>query len=292
MKSKKISKWEPNGNQQAMIESAQPKANVFNHHRRLLVAGMLALLFVIVLPVFGNEATTRLFTEKCSGCHTIGGGDTVGPDLSKSARYTDSDLQAAVKRMEANVGPLNDDEVSQLVQFIKDPAAAQKLKGGGETPTTTTASTADVTPGPVATGGSSAEELGSAERGADLFSGRTPLKNGGVSCIACHKVEGMGGTLGKDLTTVASKMSFVALASASEQTAFKIMRPVYKEHKVSRQEALDIARYLVTVNEKVSMKKDPPVFLIGLGIAVLIIALIVIGYRNRNKSKLRELKGS
>lgn len=252
-----------------------------------------------------------LFNDKCSGCHTIGGGDLAGPDLSHTAKWTESDLTQAVKRMEQNVGSLSDDEVSELVKFLKNEKAAALLKQSetqiaadsnpsGEPDAAGKGSSGPddnmIDPGPNTamsgkSQGQSKSVVASAERGEALFQGRAAFQNGGMSCIACHQAGGSGGLLGPDLSRVASKMSETALASACEKTAFKVMRPAYKDHPVTRQEARDLARYFVKLNEIKSTKREAPVGLIACSAAGGIIALIAIGYRNRNTSVRKRLKG-
>lgn len=214
----------------------------------------------------------------------------MGPDLSSSQSVSEIDLTKAVKRMEENVGPLSDDEVSQLVKFLKDPKAAAQLKGDGTT-VSQNAPAAVEQPMSVNEKAQSLKDLGSADVGAKLFDGRVAFKNGGVSCIGCHQAEGLGGSLGPDLTHVANKMSEVALASACEHTAYKIMKPTYKDHKISRQEALDLAKYLKGINDRAITHSAPLVVLYGLGFAIGVIGLIALGYGKRNKSILKKLKG-
>ncbi|MFN8550510.1 MAG: c-type cytochrome [Candidatus Obscuribacterales bacterium] len=255
-----------------------------------VVSFVIAILVCAIRPARGDEAAVKLYNDKCSGCHTIGGGNLVGPDLSSSQKASDIDLTKAVKRMEANVGPLSDDEVNQLVKFIKEPKAAAQLKGDGSTLSKTESPVEQ----PTSESAKSQElkELGSSDIGAKLFDGRAAFKNGGVSCVACHQAEGVGGSLGPDLTHVANKMNEVALASACEHTAYKIMKPTYQDHKISRQEALDLARYLKAINDRSKSKLEPPVVLYGLGFALGVIGLIALGYGKRNKSILKKLKGN
>lgn len=252
-----------------------------------------AATFLVVSAVEADE-TANLYNDKCSGCHTIGGGNLVGPDLAESAKWNDSDLTKAVKRMEDNVGALKDDEVSQLVRYIKDSKTTGSPKSTsvpGNASQSIDVSKANASESPVLSQ-SPSKELGSSEAGARLFTGRAAFQNGGVSCIACHQAEGRGGTLGPDLTQIADKMNEAGLVSACEHTAFKIMKPTYKDHKISRQEALDLAQYLKAIKEGQRVHNEPPVVLYGFGLAVLVVGVIAFGYRGRNKSILKKLKGS
>ena len=70
---------------------------------------LLSSLVIAAVSLPAAEAAdegAQLYQDKCSGCHTIGGGAMVGPDLLASTKWSESDLSAAVKRMEKNAGPM------------------------------------------------------------------------------------------------------------------------------------------------------------------------------------------
>jgi len=252
------------------------------HYLRNNLMAILLFLAVVGLPfkAFAEQKpdpTINLFNEKCSGCHTISGGMLVGPDLKSVCSWSNDDAAKAVKRMEKNVGPLAPEQVTALVKFLKDPNAAKKLKEAA----------AAKVEAPTATG-----EIakGSPEVGEKLFAGSAPLKNGGMACIACHQVSGAGGTMGPDLTGVADKMGETGLASACEQTPFKVMKAAYKDHPVLKQEALDLTAYFVSLKQSHEKKSEAPVPVYGLAIALVVLAAIAVGYRNRNTSARDKLQ--
>jgi len=227
----------------------------------------LLLLAGAACPVAVAGDAGALFNEKCAGCHTIGGGNMVGPDLKASAQWSSGDLSRAVRNMEKNVGPLSDDEVDSLVAYLR----GSKTQNQAVTSAPAKPVEAKV-------------ETASVERGALLFRGEVALQNGGLSCIACHS---SGAGLGPNLSSVSTRMSESALASACEHTPYKVMKTAYKERAVTHQEALDIAAYLTSLNRK--KEKEPPVVLGGMALALTTLVAIAIGYRNRNggvRSKL------
>ncbi|MBS1994162.1 MAG: c-type cytochrome [Cyanobacteria bacterium SZAS LIN-3] len=233
---------------------------------------------------FGQALATDpapLFSEKCAGCHTIGGGNLVGPDLAPAAKWGSSDLSKAIIGMEKNVGPLTSEEIEGLVEYIKSPKRDSKQDA------TTTPSSPH--PG-VETAAMPIVEPASASRGERLFSGAESLKNGGLSCIACHQVDNSGGTMGPNLTGLQSKMTGPAIVAACEHTPYKVMKEVYKEHALTHQEALDLAEYFTALAKPHSRLKEPPVTMIAFLIAGFVLVIIAFGYRNRNGSMRAKLK--
>ena len=242
-------------------------------------------LILLLCPGARAEDEAALFTAKCAGCHSIGGGNLVGPDLAPSAKWSVADLTRAIKGMEKNVGPLKDDEVTALVAYLKKSNAskqtAQAAPVPGEKPIIPSQSQAQ--PGPVI-------EPASAERGRSLFTGAEALKNGGLSCIACHRVDNAGGTMGPELTALSKKISGDALISACEHTPYKVMNVAYKSHPVLHQEALDLAAYFTSLKEPHQKIKEPAVAALGAALAATVLGIIAFGYRNRNTSARAKLK--
>lgn len=284
------------------------------------------LLSLILIGIFiCNEArcedASTLFNQKCAGCHTIGGGNSVGPDLQPSTKWNASDLSKSIKGMEKNVGPLSSEEVDSLVEFLKgkvagsqagssaNPAPGGSAATGAATPTTAPANTgtpasspdaastgsgatspAAATSAPVAVTEPAVAEPASAERGARLFTGSEALSNGGLSCIACHSVDGVGGTMAVDLSQIYKKMPQQALVVACEKTPFKIMKTAYKNHQIEHQEALDLAAYLTSLKEQHEKPTQTPVTLIAFLFAGVAFAVIAIGYRGRKGSAREKLQ--
>ena len=148
-----------------------------------------------------------LFKEKCIVCHTIGGGNLVGPDLDGVTErrevqwlaewiLTPDKLLAAGDPIAAqmladfnnipmpNLG-LGQAQVAALIAFLESAqgttvSMAQETLPGGD---------------PVA--------------GRALFTGARRLENGGPACMSCHSVAGLGalggGALGPDLTLAYNK---------------------------------------------------------------------------------------
>lgn len=220
-----------------------------------------------------GEAQAKLFGVKCAGCHTVGKGKLVGPDLNDVSNWPVDDLKAAVVRMQTMAGPLTDTEIKSLVTFLKNKEASELIKKSEEHKVSEAATAAP------------ASEI----VGKELFVGAKSFTNGGPSCIACHSAEGSGGTMGPDLTDVFTKFGENALVSACEQTNFKVMKAVYKDHPVTRQEALHLTRYFGSIKGAKKDTIDPPVNLIGFGGAALFLIGLTFMYKRRKGSARDQL---
>jgi cytochrome c2 len=252
------------------------KVNTHGFVSLALAVGAICLVPAISSAKDGAE----LFTSKCSGCHTIGKGPMVGPDLKEVSTWNESDIETNVKRMEKMIGPIPDDEVKALVRFLKQPDAAVQQAKAVEVQEKKE---------------SVDSEPASADEGAHLFFGETAFANGGTSCIACHSVQGRGGTLAKDLTNVYERMGKTALVSICIQPSFPAMKPIYTQHPITKQEAVHLAKFLETAGQKQSLSGDAgrlhpqPMEALGSAGALAVLAAIAFGYRNRKtgaRSKL------
>lgn len=195
-----------------------------------------ALIAPLALPCLGQEpkrdrAATR-FMNTCAGCHSLTGLKLNGPELSPTAAWPMTQLQTAIKRMEKNVGPLPDDDVTMLAELLKAPDVRERLK---------------LEEARIQAQFAAKYEPPSAPLGRQLFLGQAPLKNDGMACVACHAAAGQGGNLGPDLTGSFAKFGETPLVSAIEKTGFKIMAPHYRWHPITRQEALHLTKYLSTL---------------------------------------------
>lgn len=177
-----------------------------------------------------SDKPAKHFFYRCASCHTVGGGPlSGGPDLIAATRWQDADLAAGVKRMEKNVGAMTAEEIEKIVQFLKSPDVNERIENQKRVIEASRRATL-----PPA----------SFEMGQRLFRGQKVFQNGGLACIACHRMGNEGGTLGPDLTTLKATLSGVAMQSAIENSSYKVMRPLYEHRKITSEEALHLAEYL------------------------------------------------
>lgn len=175
------------------------------------------------------DQAAEYFFYTCAGCHTVGEGKRTGPDLIDAAKWAESDLRSAIKKMEKNTGPLSDERISQLIQFLKDIKVSDRITNQRKK---IEAQYRAKLPKP------------SYELGKKIFHGEKPLVNGGPACISCHRFGNEGGSLGLDLTKIKDKLTGIALQSAIEKASYKVMRPIYEKHVITSEEALHISEFL------------------------------------------------
>jgi len=216
--------------------------------KAVLLASILVLTAAAALAATG----AALFEERCAPCHTIGGGDSAGPDLVRAKRLAGDQLRSAVKRMETNVGPLTAADVDSLVTFLASAKAA-----------------APPVPEP---------PRGNPANGRQLFFGAKAFANGGTACFACHAAGGEGGNLAKDLTSAKANVAAVAV-----QPAFPMMKAAYARHAVTDAEALDVAAF-VSEAKGGGRERVGAVHGVAAGIALLAFAAVgfIVNWR-RNK---------
>jgi mono/diheme cytochrome c family protein len=194
----------------------------------------------------------QVFQKNCTGCHTIGGGKLVGPDL-----------QGVTQRQDP----------AWLQKFISDPAgmiasgdptATQLQAQYGLTMPTLGLSAADVqaviayltNPGTVAAPQPAANTglTGNPQVGRLIFTGAVPLTNGGVNCIACHTVSGVaslgGGSLGPDLTHVNTRLGTPGLTAAITTIAFPTMSGPFLNKPLTPQEVSDLVAFFVQADQQ------------------------------------------
>ena len=207
-------------------------------------AALVLASLVFILPAAARASTgAALFNDRCSMCHTIGGGDSAGPDLVAAKRLARGELHAAVDRMQSNAGPLAPADIDALVAFLGNGAPVFAAKP-------------DV-------------PHGVAANGRHLFFGDKAFANGGSACFACHAIEGRGGNLAKDLTS--AKANVAAIAT---RPAFPMMKAAYATHAVTDAEALDLAAF---VAESKVARRERVAAMHGTAAGIALVAFAAVG---------------
>lgn len=238
------------------------------------------------------------FEKKCSSCHSIGGGDDVGPDLKGVNERRDSkwlirfiqESQTIIqsgdavavelfnkfrqKKMPDN--DLNEAEVLQLLEFIK--------AGGAPTKTSENKSALKATPNDI-------------ELGQSLFSGSMRLSKGGPSCVSCHTAGQLqylgGGSLGPDLTQAYSNYNDTGLSKVLTKITFPTMAEIYAAKPLTTDEVFQIKAFLYSVDKAGPVTAGYQKKFLFLGILGLFVGLGVIDFswRSRRRKSSRPTAG-
>jgi mono/diheme cytochrome c family protein len=203
-------------------------------------------LLLLVLPLFLSAPAwavpgKELFEKECAGCHTIGGGDSGGPDLKgitgkrpaawleriivepeKLTAEKDPVQLALVKRYGGempNLG-ISRADAKQIIAFLHDVSAAASSPGA--------ALPAEPAPKPMET--VATPEL--VAQGRALFTGSTPFANGGAPCSGCHGFANAGvpgGNLAADLGKRVEAAGEQGFRGMLKSLNFPIMRKMYAD---------------------------------------------------------------
>jgi len=216
----------------------------------------------------------EIFNQKCTGCHTVGGGKLVGPDLKGVTTLRDTDwLNAWLKapdKVLASGDPiatemlaefnnvsmpnmaLSDSDVTALIAYFQqvdgtapiEPANAQTIANPPE-------NTAPQQPSSNVQQASAI--AGDPLFGEQIFQGKIDLQNGGVACIACHSVEGIGtvggGALGPNLTHVYTRYGQDGLAAALGSLPFPTMQGVFGGKPLTSSEQADLLAFFANADK-------------------------------------------
>lgn len=272
---------------------------------RALRGRALSLLLVVLLAIAGvslpaaaqgpaTQEGQALFEQKCIGCHTVGGGDLVGPDLKGVTELRDRDWLArwlsAPDQMLAAGDPT---ATALLAQYRNIPmpnlglSAAQVdallayLATPGGTP---------VAPAP-------ALPIGDPARGKAYFIGKQRFANGGPPCMACHSAAGIGalggGQLGPDLTGSYNKWGEQGLTTFVTQPATVTMSTVWNQTPLTPSEGADLLAFL----QQASVSQRPAntvvqLVLLAIGAAAVLLLITHLVWRKRLPGVRRRMVAS
>lgn len=268
--------------------------------QKVLTGLMVINLFLFSSLALAFDAPTY-FEKKCSSCHTIGGGDDVGPDLKgvterrnekwliefirdsekviQSGDPVANEMFVKFKNKKMPAQELTDNEIKYLLEFIKT--------GKGGTAKSFRPAT-EANPFDVSTG-------------YQLFTGAKKFEQGGPACLSCHgagpDMTGFGGgTLGPDLVTVSyGNYLDKGLNKVLSNISFPTMSEIYAASPLTEQENYYIRAFLHSENMKYEQLKYTAhstgdqknnFILLGLGGALIgLLGADVIFRKRRKKTK-------
>lgn len=239
-----------------------------------------------------SQAQT-LFSQKCAGCHSIGGGRLAGPDLKG---VTDLRPRDWLVRMIVEPDKLiasGDATAQQLVQEYGMPmpnlgistADAEAIVSYIEIQSGGQAATAGQAPASL--------PLGDPQIGRALFTGERRLANGGPACIGCHNAAGMGalggGNWGLDLTNSQTRTGTAGLVSIMKSPPFPGMTEAFATRPLTDSEISDLAALFVEMDVQPAPSPDYLFPVIGLGVFAVLLGLAQLVWRGRARGVRKEL---
>src|SRR5215471_19774531 len=193
-------------------------------------AGLVCLVFLVFLvgnrPLFAQEKNPYAgdakigkvgeyqFRLNCAFCHGLGArGGGRGPDLTRAKRHGSSDAEifhnihdgiagtAMPAATNGGIGVgMSDEEIWQVVTYIRSVEVKAPAQPGGN-----------------------------AEHGKELF-------NGASGCSTCHMIQGKGGRLGPDLSTVGASRSSEYLVESLRNPNKRLAQGIFEAMKEFPQE--------------------------------------------------------
>lgn len=244
-----------------------------------------------------------VFDSLCAGCHSIGGGKLVGPDLAGLPDRVDRDWAERFILAPQDVIASGDPIAKKLVDEYGTPMPDVGVTDAQIGPLLAflgyqAAPAPKPTPSPAPTPAPAPAPRGDAERGKHLFTGAERLSAGGPACLSCHSVAGVGalggGALGPDLTGSYEKYGGAqGLGSSLEAMTFPTMAPIFAGKPLTVGERADLVAFLAAAptQERTAGAAGK---LIGLsvGLAVLIVLAALVFWRRRLTGVRRPLVSS
>ncbi len=244
---------------------------------------MPGVFLVLMLPLEAQQAATT-FTQTCAGCHTIGSGRLVGPDLKGVTQRKDrawlvrfiQDPKAVIDSGDPYAQKLKTEANGVMMPtFGISAAQAQVLLDYIESRSQTPAGTATpAAPTPTPEAPFTAQDVAT---GRAIFLGEQRLANAGPACVSCHTVAGLGGLgggrLGPDLTLVYERLGGRrGLTGWLTAPASPTMMPIFGKRPLQPQEIQPLVA-LFEAEAKTPGPQDASArlnfLLLGLGVAVV-----------------------
>ncbi|HLA97722.1 MAG TPA: cytochrome c [Anaerolineales bacterium] len=227
----------------------------------LLTSFTLALVAISALSMLAGFTTAALaqpaaqdasqgetlFKEKCIVCHTIGGGNLVGPDLDGVTERREVQWLAEWIRAPDMMLAAGDPIAAQmLADFNNIPMPNLKLS---EAQVAALIAYLESAQGTTVTMAEQALPSGDPDEGWALFTGARRLENGGPACMSCHSIAGLGalggGALGPDLTFAYNNYGGDnGLALYLESLPTVTMNAVWARQPLTAQEQDDLRAFL------------------------------------------------
>jgi mono/diheme cytochrome c family protein len=253
---------------------------------------LLILLVILFSAPAWADSAKELFEKECAGCHTIGGGDSGGPDLKGITGKRPADWLERVivepDKLTADKDPvqlglvkqyggempnlgISRKDAKKIIAFLQEVSPA--------TPSLGAAPPAEPSPKPV-------EIVVTPElvaQGRALFTGGRPFANGGAPCVGCHGFgyAGVpGGNLAVDLSARAEAAGEHGFRGMLRSLNFPIMRKMYADKPLTEEEITALVAFSRDAVARKTVPAGPYYPVTGVVIfAALIVALTL--YKRR-----------
>ncbi len=228
----------------------------------------LGCFFTFIISTNAQTQGELLFNQKCTACHTVGGGKLVGPDLANMhARRTeewiikfvqssqsviksgDSEAKKLFEEYNGIIMPdqdLNANQIRSIISYVA--GNSPDLNNPNIKTPAQIFSAASITAADI-------------EKGKNLFDGKTKLTNGGPACIHCHNINNQsmfnGGLLAKDLTTAFSRLSAAGVDGILRNPPFPAMIDGFGLAPLTDQEVKALLAFLYNANSKGEVQLSP-----------------------------------
>lgn len=240
----------------------------------------------------------QVFQQNCVACHTIGGGDQIGPDLKGVvdrrdpawlARWIDHPRQM-VEDGDSLAVQLDEEYDQNMVSLgLSSEEIAALLEYFGYSEDAVQSGTEALENETVAEGGETNEipvEEASVAIGRELFAGDRAFANGGARCQSCHDYATLsvpgGGSMGPDLTDAYDRLGKAVVTWPESQPP---MRSIYEEHPLTEEEKAHLLVFLQSGQGRAS-QRIWTLLVYALGGAGVLFGLMAFVWRGR----LREVR--
>jgi len=266
------------------------------------VVGLLVVAGWLIGPqsASAQESGKQIFQQSCAACHSIGGGQLVGPDLAgvndkrpedwllkyikssqtlvKSGDKTAMALFEQFNKIPMPDQALSDDQIKKVLAHIKETGGSPAAGKQAAAPSAQVAkeSAAVATP----------DEI---RQGQDLFDGKLRFANGGPSCNACHHVTSDallgGGLLAAELSLVFSRMGHAGVRAVIENSPFPVMQAAYAGKDLTGKEINALVAFLQHIDKEHARQMPKEwgwrMFSAGAGGVVVLLGIFSLAGRRR-----------
>jgi len=255
---------------------------------RVAVSHLCLVLVLSLAALAHGNPGKELFDKQCSGCHTVGGGDSGGPDLKgvterRGGEWLESiiiepdkmkkdparlDLVKKYGYEMPNLG-IGHDDALKIIAWLKESGGAGATTSAE--PAAGAAETA-VTPELVA-------------QGKALFTGGKPFAKGGAPCTACHSFHApgiAGGTMASDLTDLYEGMGEQGLRGVLKSLKFPVMKKIYADRPLTEDEVAALVVFAKDASAREKSRTSALLPVAGFGVLVCSLVVLIL-YKRRTR---------